>query len=339
MTYYGYSTGDLAKYNSSTIYKSFFNTSNLTQNQKNDFKTMVQGMNAYISNPKNAVTQGSSSSYESVVALFKMLSQKKDQEGTGSFKFANDPTPELPVLPLVGGSSSIQTSNTPSTKNIELISNKGFDSEGRVDWELTPNSDGTESVKYFDDKNQVTETAIRTKNTDGTFTENRTDAKTNAVSILVYDKDGKVLSSKALDTENRADWESTYNSDGSETIKYFDDNNQAFTSANRTKNADGTFTENRTDAKTNAVSILVYDKDGKVLSNKALDTENRADWELTPNSDGTESVKWFDDNNQVTYTAIRTKNADGGFTDKKTDAKTGLVSTDLYDKTFKLLSI
>ena len=79
MTYYGYSTGDLAKYNSSTIYKSFFNTSNLTQNQKNDFKTVVQGMNAYIINPQNAVTQGSSSSYESVVALFKMLSQKKDQ--------------------------------------------------------------------------------------------------------------------------------------------------------------------------------------------------------------------------------------------------------------------
>ncbi len=203
--------------------------------------------------------------------------------------------------------------------------------EKHIRWVISDNNDGTKTVKYINGNNDEVITGIRTTNADGTVTEKQTDLKTNAVKVLTYDTTTNphwvVKNSKFLDSEGRTDLDYTENADGTASITTYDDNNTAVYSATRTKNADGTAVDKTTDGKTS----ITYNQSGKAISTKGYDSENRVDWEVIPNGDGTEAVTTYDDNNALVATLHRKKNTDGTVTD--TNFKAGTVTT--YDKDWK----
>jgi hypothetical protein len=86
----GFSTADLAKYNSATIYKSVLNGIDVSSENKNALSSTYSGLNAFTSNPQAALTWGSflnSSSYDEIVSLFKAIAERKSQQGMDLFKF------------------------------------------------------------------------------------------------------------------------------------------------------------------------------------------------------------------------------------------------------------
>ena len=120
----GFSTTDLAKYNSSMIFKSVFNGINMSTDEKATLNTTYSGINTFTSNPKTALSWGASSNssgYEGIIALFKIIAAAKAQKGTNSFPFTNNTTLELPLLSIVGNTSNIQSSSSDESMKANSI--------------------------------------------------------------------------------------------------------------------------------------------------------------------------------------------------------------------------
>ncbi len=121
----GFSTDDLAKYNSSTVYKSVFNGIKLTTDQQQNLQKTSTGLNAYTKNPKKSTTllfmggklPANLAGYEGLIALFKAIAEARkgfSTQKTDSNRDSNNASD----APLKWGDSS--TSNTSIFEGTEL---------------------------------------------------------------------------------------------------------------------------------------------------------------------------------------------------------------------------
>jgi len=113
--------GDLSRYNSSSIIKTFFDGAGLTTKDTKSFKSISSGLNTFTSNVKSTSTINTSG-YEGIIALLKALADARNGSSTQETKASsNSSTANTSVfagieLPILKDTSSIQASpSTPAT--------------------------------------------------------------------------------------------------------------------------------------------------------------------------------------------------------------------------------
>jgi hypothetical protein len=113
--------GDLSRYNSSSIIKTFFDGAGLTTKNTKSFKSISIGLNAFTSNVQSTSTLGTSG-YEGIIALLKALADARNGSSTQETKASsNSSTANTSVfagieLPILKDTSNIfSPPTTPTT--------------------------------------------------------------------------------------------------------------------------------------------------------------------------------------------------------------------------------
>ncbi|MFN7311233.1 MAG: hypothetical protein ACK5T0_07685, partial [Vampirovibrionales bacterium] len=75
--------GDLSRYNSSSIIKTFFDGAGLTTKDTKSFKSISSGLNTFTSNVKSTSTINTSG-YEGIIALFKAIAGLKQNASSSN---------------------------------------------------------------------------------------------------------------------------------------------------------------------------------------------------------------------------------------------------------------
>lgn len=107
--------GDLSRYNSSSIIKTFFDGAGLTTKDTKSFKSISSGLNTFTSNVKSTSTINTSG-YEGIIALFKAIAGLKQNASSSNNLSATSSNSSS--KPLTWGDSS--TANTSVFAGMEL---------------------------------------------------------------------------------------------------------------------------------------------------------------------------------------------------------------------------
>ncbi len=195
------------------------------------------------------------------------------------------------------------------------LGHKVYDKNMKILHELIKNDDGTETIKTYDNNQNLTKIATRTHNEDGSYTD------------VVKDTEGKNLYSanvkdgvlKGYDANGNLSWEDKNNEDGTKDITWYNPDGSVRETSHRVLEENGGYTDNFKDAS------------GKDIRRERFDKNNVKQWEVKNNDDGTNDCTWYNSKGELTERAVRTKNADGTNTDIFKDNEGNTIKKCIWD--------
>ncbi len=146
-----------------------------------------------------------------------------------------------------------------TTISDDITIRKGAD--GNIDYKIENNDDGTQDITWYNEDGEITKTAHRVIEADGTKIDYMKNADGDDIGVTAY-KQGK---SARYDADGNIMHTSVNNTDGSKTVTWYDDDGNISQTARRVRDDDGNIVDYISNADGEELGYKKYDQNWKLL--------------------------------------------------------------------------